>query len=309
MFLQMEQKVKIMYTYQTEKVNYKSEGVKISALQYTPLREGKCPVIIMAHGFGLTKEAYIDKFAEKFAENGFIVILFDYRNLGESGGLPRQEVNPYMQIEDYKNSITYAYTLDKVDNEKIGIWGTSFSGGHVIVTAATDRRVKCVVSQVPTVSGFKSGLRRMPAENLAIYWEIVEKDRLDRFNGKEPLMRALVGDTEQNPLYPMLEAKEYYMGAFKFSKTFRNEVTLRATEYSRMYEPDIYVSRISPTPIMYIVALNDNVTPTDLCLKAYEKTLEPKALEIIPGGHFSPYIEHFQIACKAAVDWFLKYLY
>jgi len=207
-----------MYAYQTEKVDYPSEGVKISSLQYTPKSEGKCPVIIMAHGFGLTKEAYINRFAEKFAENGFVVILFDYRNLGDSDGLPRQEVNPFMQIEDYKNSITYACTLDKVDPEKIGIWGTSFSGGHVIVTAATDRRVKCVVSQVPTISGFTSGLRRMPAENIPAYWKSIEQDRLFRFNKKEPMMRALVGNAVENPLYPMPDAKEYYMGHLNFPK-------------------------------------------------------------------------------------------
>lgn len=296
-----------MYKYRTEKVNYLSEQVKITALQYIPEKDGKCPAIIMAHGFGLTKEAYIDKFAEKFAENGFVVILFDYQNLGESDGYPRQEINPFSQIDDYKNSITYACTLDKVDKNKIGIWGTSFSGGHVIVTGATDKRVKCIVSQVPTISGFRSAQRRMSIENEPAYWDIVAQDRLNRLRGEEPMMRKLVGEKNENPLYPTNDALEYYMGAFPLSSTFRNEVTLQTTEYSRMYEPSIYLSRIS-SPILFIVALRDIITPTDLCLDAYEKALQPKELVTIPDGHFSPYIQHFNIASKSAVDWFLKFL-
>ncbi|EJL75798.1 alpha/beta hydrolase [Chryseobacterium populi] len=296
-----------MYKYKIEKVSYLSEREKIAALQYTPEKEDKCPAIIMAHGFGLIKEAYIDRFAEKFAGMGFVVILFDYRNFGESEGLPRQEVNPFMQIDDYKNSITYAQTLNHVDDEKIGIWGTSYSGGHAIAVAATDRRVQCVVSQVPTISGFQSGIRRMPAEKTPVYLESIKKDRRNRFYGKEPIIRKLTGEADS--LYPTPDAEEYYMGAVKFSKTFRNEVTLRSTEYSRMYEPGIYVSRISPVPILFIVALNDMVTPTDLCLKAYEEALHPKKLVSIPDGHFSPYTQHFDVASDAALHWFRKHLY
>ncbi len=297
-----------MYTYQVEKTSYLSEGSKLSALLYIPQKVGRCPAIVMAHGFGLTKEAYIDKYAEKFAENGFVVILFDYRNLGESEGHPRQEVNPFLQIDDYKNSITFAITLDQVDPTKIGIWGTSYSGGHALVVAATDRRVKCVVAQVPTISGFRSGLRRMPADKIPAYLKSVHQDRLNRLNNEEPMVKKLVGEVSDNPIYPTSDAKEYYMGAHNLSGTFRNEVTLRSTEYSRMYEPGIYASQISPTPVLYIVALNDTVTPTDLCLEAYEKTLQPKGLKTIADGHFSPYLQHFDITSNAAVGWFCAHL-
>ncbi len=297
-----------MYTYQIEKTSYLSEGSKLSALLYIPHKEGRCPAIIMAHGFGLTKEAYIDKYAEKFAANGFVVLLFDYRNLGESEGYPRQEVNPFLQIEDYKNSITFALSLDKVDPMKIGIWGTSYSGGHVLVVAATDRRVKCVVAQVPTISGFRSALRRMPAEKIPVYLMSIQQDRLNRLNNGQPMMKKLVGEASDNPIYPTSDAKEYYMEAYNLSGTFHNEVTLRSTEYSRMYEPGIYVARISPTPVLYIVALKDTVTPTDLCLEAFEKTLQPKALKTIADGHFSPYLQHFDSTSNAAVEWFSAHL-
>ena len=119
-------------------------------------------------------------------------------------------------------------------------------------------------------------------------------------------MRKLVGELGENPLYPEDDAKMYYMGAFKRSKTFRNEVTFRTMEYSRMYEPGIFAARISPTPILFVVALNDTVTPTDLCLTAYEQALQPKGLVTVPDGHFSPYVQHFNLASTAALDWFEK---
>jgi hypothetical protein len=38
-------------------------------------------------------------------------------------------------VRDYRDAITYAETLADLDRERIGIWGTSYSGGHVLVVA------------------------------------------------------------------------------------------------------------------------------------------------------------------------------
>ncbi|GAB3800732.1 alpha/beta hydrolase [Spirosoma humi] len=297
-----------MYPYKQEKVKYLSEGSTITALLYTPERAGKLPAIVMAHGYGLTKEAYIDRFAERFAAYGFVVVLFDYRNFGESEGLPRQEVNPFLQIDDFKNSITFATTLSYVDAEKIGIWGTSYAGGNVIVTAATDRRVKCVVAQVPTISGYENTNRKAPAEKSHLFWKAVQEDRIGRLHGKEAMMKKLVGRPEDNPIYPTQESRAYYEGAIRLSPYFKNEVTFRSTEYSRMYEPGVYITQISPTPLLMVVALTDVVTPTDLILKAYERALEPKKLFTVQGGHFSVYLDHFEQTSQQAVDFFLEHL-
>jgi len=297
-----------MVNYIIEKVRYQSEDTTIAALQYIPEAIEKCPAIIMAHGFGLTKEAYIDKFAERFAQSGFVVILFDYRNFGESEGTPRQEINPFMQIDDYKNSVTYACNLSNVDSNRIGIWGTSYSGGHVIVTAATDKRVHCVVTQVPTISGYHSSLRRMTSEKIPAYLEMIKKDRQLRLSGENPLTKSLVGPTDENPIYPAEDARRFYTLAHSLSPSFSNHVTVRSMEYSRMYEPGTYVAQISPTPILFIVALADTVTPTDLCLRAYQDCLPPKHLITISAGHFSPYTDHFETASKGALQWFNRHL-
>ena len=101
------------------------------------------------------------------ASAGHVVLAYDHRNFGDSDGEPRQELDPWLQVRDYRHAITFAQTLDGVDPDRVGIWGTSYAGGHVLVVGAIDRRVGCVVAQVPTISGWQSTLRRIAATGAA----------------------------------------------------------------------------------------------------------------------------------------------
>ena len=122
------------------------DGVTLRGWHYLPdKRAGKCATVVMAHGYSAVKEMYLDKFAESFTSAGLAAIVFDNRNFGASDGQPRQEIDPQKQISDYRDAITYAETLAETDPARIGIWGSSYSGGHVLVVGAIDRRVKCVV--------------------------------------------------------------------------------------------------------------------------------------------------------------------
>jgi len=105
------------------------------------------PAVVMAHGFGAVKEMYLEPFARRFATAGIAALVFDYCGFGASGGEPRQRVLPPEQMEDYRNALTWLSLQPEVDADRLGIWGTSFSGAHVIQVAAHDSRVKAVVSQ------------------------------------------------------------------------------------------------------------------------------------------------------------------
>lgn len=119
---------------------YKPSGASSSA---------KLPCIVMSNGFGAIKEMGILPFCERFpSELNVAVLLYDNRNLGASDGQPRQEVIPADQISDYSDAITYVQLRPDVDEKNIAVWGTSYSGAHVLTVAAVDRRVKAVVSQV-----------------------------------------------------------------------------------------------------------------------------------------------------------------
>ena len=142
-------------------IEFKTEdGIKLRGWHYLPeKRTGKVPTIVMAHGFSAVKEMYLDRFADAFAAAGLGALVFDNRNFGASDGEPRQEIDPWQQVSDYRDAITFAETLPETDPARIGIWGSSYSGGHVMVVGAIDRRVKCVVAQVPLASGHDNARR------------------------------------------------------------------------------------------------------------------------------------------------------
>jgi len=290
--------------------SYHREDIEINADgEFQPTGGAKkTPCIVLGGGFSAVKETGMTEFTERFTAAGMAAIAFDFRNLGESDGSPRQELDPSKQIEDLRHAITYATTLPSIDADRIGLWGTSYSGGHSLVIGSTDRRVKCVVAQVPTISGHWSGLRRVPMEKIPEVTTALAADRVNRMAGEPPAMRPIVGEPEANPIYPAGEVREFFEKRTLDTPTWRNEVTLRSLEYSRSYEPGAYIGFISPTPFLMIVGRQDTITCYDLQLEAYNRALEPKKLVILKGGHFCCYDEEFEVACSAAVDWFRTHL-
>jgi uncharacterized protein len=151
-----------------EDVEFDAEGVTLRGWLYRPDgAAGPVPTVVMAHGFSAVKEMYLDSFAEAFAAGGLGALVFDNRNFGASDGEPRQEIDPWAQVRDYRHAITYAQTRSEVAADRIGVWGTSYSGGHVLVLGAIDKRVRCVVAQVPLVSGFRNIQRLVRQDFLA----------------------------------------------------------------------------------------------------------------------------------------------
>ena len=150
-------------------VRFQAEGgIELSAWLFVPDQQAaRLPAITMAHGYAGTKYHGIEPMAEAFAEAGFVVLVHDHRGFGDSGGEPRQDLNPWQQITDWRRAISYLQDRPEVDENRVGLWGTSFAGGHAIVLGATDRRVKAVVAQVPTIDGYTAGLRRVAPEAVA----------------------------------------------------------------------------------------------------------------------------------------------
>ena len=121
-----------------------------------PAGMGPVPAIVMAHGFSAVKEMFqLSSYAERFEAAGFMVLVFDFRFLGASDGDPRGQIISHGQQEDYRNAITWMSLQPEVDANRIGVWGTSYAGGHLLHLAAFDRRIKAVVAQVPTINPVK----------------------------------------------------------------------------------------------------------------------------------------------------------
>ncbi len=284
-------------------------GIELSAWLFVPEHPtGPLPAITMAHGYAGTKYHRIEPMARAFAEAGFAVLLHDHRSFGDSDGEPRQDVNPWQQISDWRRAISYLQDRPEVDESRIGLWGTSFAGGHALVLGATDRRLKAIVSQVPTIDGHALGLRRVPPEAVANLEALFAADERAQFRGEPPSTQAIVStDPGTASTYKAPEIVDFYLQPVP-DGVWENKVTVRSMRWARMYAPGEYIDRVSPTPLLLIVARDDHTTVTDLALKAYERALQPKHLVMINGGHFDPYLREFDTASKSAIDWFRTHL-
>jgi fermentation-respiration switch protein FrsA (DUF1100 family) len=293
-------------------VEFQAEGPRLRGWLFTPdTGTPPFPAVVMAHGFSAVKEMYLDRFAEAFAEGGLAALVFDNRNFGASEGTPRYEIDPWLQVHDYRDAITYAQTRSEIDAERVGVWGSSYSGGHVLVVGAIDRRVKCVVAQVPLVSGFRNIQRLVRADFFAGLRATLDQDRAARFAGQPPGMMPVVAE---DPLAPSaLPTPDSYKWFTETGRTlapaWKNEVTVRTVDLLLEYEPGAYIERIAPTPLLMVVAAGDHLTPCDMALEAYTRAHEPKRLELLPGGHFEAYVgPGFLQASSAAREWFVQHL-
>ncbi|MEM8531781.1 MAG: alpha/beta fold hydrolase, partial [Chloroflexota bacterium] len=159
-------------------IAFDAEGTTLRGwLYHPPTKIQQPPVVVMAHGFAAVKEQYLERFAERFADAGMAVLLYDHRNFGASDGTPRNDIDPWQQIRDYQQAISFVRQREDVDGDRVGIWGTSFSGGHVLVIGAIDPRVTCVVSQVPTISGYASYQRRISPDSIQRMNDMLIADR------------------------------------------------------------------------------------------------------------------------------------
>ena len=292
-------------------IEFDAEGVTLRGWFYTADGPGgSAATVVMAHGFSAVKEMYLNDYAEIFAGAGLNALVYDNRNFGASDGEPRQEIDPWAQVRDYRHAITYATTLPEVDSDRIGVWGSSYSGGHVLVVAAVDRRVKAVVSQVPMVSGHDNVRALVRADFLAGFREMFDADRLARFQGQPPAMVPVVAEDPLAPsALPTADSWQWFTETGNSrAPSWRNECTLRSVEMFTEYEPVNYLPYISPTPLLMLPAIGDHLTPSELAIAAFDSAHEPKKLQILPGGHFDAYVKGASISQSAARDWFVQHL-
>ncbi|WP_216910293.1 alpha/beta hydrolase [Nocardia noduli] len=269
---------------------------------------GPVPLVVMTHGFAGVKE-WVAPFAEVFSKAGLACLVYDHPGFGTSEGEPRFEVDPPAQIEGYRDAITFAQTLDGIDPTRIGVWGTSFSGGHVLVVAATDRRVRAVVSQVPTTNGWANFRSLVPSVVHPLMHAAIAADRQARAAGKPALtIKAASDDPTDMVAMPGLEAYQWLMANGPQVPTWRNEVTVSSIDKFQSYAPESFVRRVSPTPLLMIVADQDTLAPAGIALESYAEALEPKQLELISGPHFAVYDDQFERASHSARDFLLAAL-
>jgi uncharacterized protein len=297
-------------------VQFSSQGVTVRGDLYLPDRgEQPFPVVVMAGGWCYVKELVMPSYAQYFLEAGFAALIFDYRQFGASDGEPRQHIDPWAQIEDYKNAISFVQTLKEIDRDRVGIWGISYSGGHVLVVAATDPRVKCVVSNIPVVEGWNTmwrvhgtvGFRRLRAKLL--------EDRTQRSRTNEYGYMAMSGDGGQPELvtWPDPEVRSVFLKIKATDAPAHEHInTIASVENLLSYDVSPFPGRILETPTQMIVASGDDITMWDLEIAIYHRiATAKKELFVIPEtSHMALYSSktRLQVAGENAARWFSLHL-
>jgi uncharacterized protein len=297
------------------RVTFASKGIEIVGDLYLPEGDGPFPVVVMAGGWCYVKELIQPQYGAYFVDAGYAALIFDYRCFGESGGEPRQHIDPWDQIEDYRNAISFVATLPEVDASRIGIWGISYSGGHVLVVGATDPRVRCVVSNIPVVDGYRNMRRVHGTMGFRALRSAIEADRKRRYTTGSGGMipHAMLDNTNNLSTWPFPETYETFkVLKEKEAPAYQNQSTIESTELLMYYSVAPFVSRIYDTPTLVVVAEEDDLTLWDLEIEAYNAIpTDKKRLVVVPGStHMTLYsdLSRLKIAATAARDWFLENL-
>jgi len=293
-----------------KEVSFEVKGTTLSAWLYLP-KNLSAPVacIIMGHGFGGTKDMGLESYAMRYQKAGFAVLIFDYRHLGESGGEPRQLVWIPYQLEDWSAAIKYARGLKEIDPERIALWGTSMSGGHVIVTAAKDNQLACVVAQCPGLDGHASAEMFLKRVGIGYILRMIMHGQRDYFRswfGLSPHKIPIVGKPGS---IAFLTAPDAYDGFRKGAPdTFINEVCARILLRGDKYRPVKHAQNVR-CPVLLQICEHDSIIPKSAAEET-EKNLG-KYVEAIyyPIGHFDIYIgDNFKKSVNDQLNFFKKHL-
>jgi fermentation-respiration switch protein FrsA (DUF1100 family) len=296
---------------QQKSIRFWSEGVECAGTLYLPepLSPGHItPAVVLGHGTASVKEMHLPSFARHFVEAGMIALAIDYRFLGESGGEPRQTVNPRTQAEDMHNAISWLERQPEVDASRIGIWGTSGGGGVVLHVAALDRRVRAVVAQVPSISFWRSLTYASPAEAEMFRALWVEERRRLSQGGAPRRIKLTAPEGEQSVFGP--GGLQWHERMEREIPNFHNEFTMISLDPLANFDGGAFIDLIAPTPLLMIFADQDGLIPLPVNQAYFERAGEPKQLLIYHGNHYAAYDEPeaHAFAARAACDWFLKYL-
>jgi uncharacterized protein len=241
---------------------------------------------VLAHGFGAVRTGRLLAYAERFAAAGAAAVVFDYRHWGDSDGEPRRLLDIGRQLADWASAVTFARALDGVDPGRIALWGTSFSGGHVLEVASRDPRVAAVIAQVPHVDGLATMRAAGPVANVRQGIAGV-RDALGARLGRAPYEVPIVGPPGSTAAMTSPDAAAGYAALYDDAAAWENRVAARVLLEVGLYSPGRHADRIA-CPVLVQVAEDDAVTPAAGARSVARRALRGELREY-PGGHFDIY--------------------
>ena len=288
-------------------ITFFSEGVKLVGDLYRPddLPSGQRRAgIVLCHGYTGVKDLYLPDNARVLNDAGYVVLTFDYKGWGESGG-PRSRLAPWSRVADVQAALTFLGAQPEADADRLGIYGTSYGGATVVWTAAIDSRVKCVVSVV----GIGDGRRWMRSVRRPDEWhDLLERSARDR------VKRALEGESEfvkrEEILLPDRQSAELAAAARRNNPSAVGMIPLEYVDETLQFNPEWIVDKIAPRPALFITTDDDRLVPPEESEALYARAGEPKRLVVLRGyGHYEVYLKPaFDEVMRETVAWYREYL-
>ncbi|EMG9455671.1 alpha/beta hydrolase [Acinetobacter baumannii] len=249
-----------MHAYTVEPLYVPCDQEMIAADFYIPKTNNKSAVIIMAHGFAGLRQFKLIQYAQRFAQAGYAVILFDYRYWGGSTGKPREMISINSQLEDWKTMIQYASTCKFIDNRRIVLWGTSLSGGYALSLASELKNIQAIMVQIPYVDGTETA-KLYPLQRYPQALKLSSQDYMGSKMGLNP-KRLPVVDQYKLCFMPTADSYYGYLSIVNPDYYWSGEVPARVFFNLMRYRPIQLVRQIN-IPVLFIAAQHDSLIPIE----------------------------------------------
>jgi uncharacterized protein len=301
---------------QPEYVEFTSEDTRCAASLYRPdesaaTSTGDPPIVVMANGFGLPRRAGLPAFAERFAEHGLAVLLFDYRSLGESGGEPRNVALPFGQIADWKAAVEYARSIEGIDGTRLGVYGFSLGGGGALITAAHED-ADAFVGRTPIFDGRRTLTHFISEMGPAFGLRTTVaglRDLSRKYTGREPYYLPIWGDyPDELPALATPGSKEGHesVAGEDTNNEDVNRCAARAFVTFGLYRP-IKSARKVDCPALVIEGAEDTIAPKN-AIDATVARLEDVRYLTIETDHFGAFNEFFDDVSEQEVEFLERHL-
>jgi uncharacterized protein len=297
-------------------VEFASEGTTCRGWLFLPDGEGPFPAVALAGGWCYVRELVMPSYAQAFAAAGLAALVFDYRNLGVSDGEPRQHLDPWAQIRDYRSALSFLERRADIDADRLGVWGISYSGGHTLILGATDPRVKCLVSQIPVVDGYENMRRAHGSVGYRRLWQTIIEDRALRYDKpgeRLHIPHATAEPAEDLGTWPFPETYHTFKALQETeAPLYQNRSTVESVDLLLEYDIMPFARRIYDTPSLMIVAEADDLTLWDLEIGAFNAipTTKKKLVTLAHTTHMTLYSDQAKLdaAAEHATSWLTGHL-
>jgi dienelactone hydrolase len=274
----------------------------IAAWLYHP--EGATGAVVLGHGLSAVHDQRLLAYAERFADAGLAALAFDYRHFGASGGEPRQLFDLQTQLEDWRIALDHARGLPGI--ERVGLFGSSFGGGHVLTLAADSPAIKAAVAQCPMTDGFKASLLA-PKKTAAKLARAALLDQLGSYAGRPPKLVKAAGRPGELALMSAPDTLAGFESITPPDSLWRNEISARAGLAIGLYRPGTRAAEIQ-CPLLVCICDEDSLVDVNAADKVAFDAPQGEVAHY-PIGHFEIYTgEWFERAVSRQAEFLARHL-